>query len=123
MTDDSLGLTRLEAKIDSLAVIVEERLKGIDHKIEFGDRSALQTVQILAESLHRLEGNQQEQGRTLRYLDPVPTRLSNLETREVDIERRIALLERDRAKLVGFLLGAAAAGGGIGAAIAQLLGT
>lgn len=126
-------IARLESKIDTLAAIVDgkvselqikldERLEGMRHAIEFGDRSALQTVQILAESVHRLEGNQQEQGRTLRQLDNIPSRVGVVEQRHAEAEGRIALLERDRAKLIGFLLGAAAAGGGVGAAIAQMLG-
>lgn len=113
-------LEGLAAKIDALSTILDERLKGIDHKIDFGDRSALQTVQILAESVHRMEGNQQDIGRTVRQLEPLLPQVSSLEAREAAIEARLALLERDRAKLVGFLLGAAAAGGGMGAALAQI---
>lgn len=122
MYDVPISIDVLAAKIDGLSTLVDERLRGIDHKIEFGDRSALQTVQILAESVHRMESNQQDQGRTLRELEPLLLRVANNENRLTATEGRIALLERDRAKLVGFLLGAAAAGGGMGAALAQLLG-
>lgn len=44
--------------------------------------------------------------------------------RELDrlLSDRIAVLERDRARLFGFVLGAAAVGGGIGTVIGSLLG-
>lgn len=113
--DTDAALVRLEAKLDALSLVIEERLKGVEGKIDFGDRSALQSVSILADSIRRAETIQADHAAQLRLLDSLPERMP-------DVERRLGLIERDRAKLIGFLFGAAAAGGGVGAAVAQFLG-
>ena len=78
---------RLEGKIDALRVILDERLQSLDHKVEFGDRSALQTVQILAETVGRLEAAQTDQGKFIRNLDSMPARVKILEDRSTWLAR------------------------------------
>lgn len=125
MADDdahaALAIGRLESKIDSLSTIIDERLKSLDHKIEFGDRSALQTVQIVAESMHRLESNQMEQGQRLRNLDLLPSQIDSHGYRILNLEAEVKRYVTDRARIIGFGIGIGVASGSIGAGIIQLL--
>lgn len=118
--------TRIDGRLERLEMKLDERLEAIRSAIDSGDRASLQAVAIIDGTVKRLEADVKANTEQIRRLTPVAENVDEVESRVTATETRIGLLERDRAKLIGVLIGVGVsgglAGGGIVAAATQVIG-
>lgn len=100
-----IKVTKIETQLDGIRSLFDERLRTLEARIDYGDRTASQAVNILADTVKRLEQNQTDQGRKLRALED--DRLRKVEDAILRFKTIIAV--------------AASLGGGSGAGIAIVL--
>lgn len=118
----AVALVEMRGEFRTVAAEVRGSVEGLRMAIDAQANAHAMGTKSTADSIARMESHQREQGQQLRKLDPVPKELIDIETRMTNAETRIGILERDRARIFGFILGAAAVGGGIGSFIATIFG-
>lgn len=91
MAPDDAQMSRLEAKIDNLASVIDLRLRAIDEKIKDRDKSTAQTLTTLSEVLKELAHNVQSTyvRRDVYHGDHAATtgRLKGIEDRQTWVAR------------------------------------
>lgn len=116
------ALAEMRGEFRTIAAEVKGGVDGLRMTIETQASANAAQSKLTSDAISRMETHQQRQGEQLRKLDHVPVDIGELVAQVHDIDTRVSALERDRARFFGFVLGAAAIGGGLGTIIGQVLG-
>lgn len=120
--DSATAIVELGGRVNTLGAEMKGKIDGLSNTIQMHAEAQLQVQQTFKGVFESIEARLREQSQALRDLHSLPEKVVRLETQLKDLEGHVDSLEIDRGKVLGFMVGAALFGGGVGGAIVGLFG-